>query len=407
MRVSDREITCALCLCLTGKNVWLPCDGETKDQEGNNTREKGTSLSFLPPLNDNDRLVLGSRRPSPPGAVPQPPGGGPHRFLVKPVVRVRSNLNEHGPRCVDYAARAFDTPPKKKHCRSLSVPADTPPQGMGTAAAASSSTSPLVEGAKVWRPIPITALSTPGGGGCSSSSGSVGQPDTRTLLLTHFASPHHDSRTLSSFTAIGSTAARFHRDFKVVGGGGGGGGCGGGVGIGVGVGGVGTTTTTTTTTLPMAPSPLSIDSGRDTTSDLHTPPQSPVPRPSSATSLRSCHATAFSASWWSHSPGRSLRGEVLQSRSLSYEEQMPTGLQAAASGSSPCVVGSGGSVPLSPCRSKIPRCHSQPCVLHHRRCGKKRRREDRPTLDFHKMTEVGELPFMLCQCRWIVLMVCR
>ena len=346
--------------------MWLPCDGETKDQEGNNTREKGTSLSFLPPLNDNDRLVLGSRRSSPPGASPQV--AGPHRFSVKPAVRVRSNLNEHGLRCVDYTARAFDTPPKKKHCRSLSVPADTPPQAMGVVA----STSPLVEGAKVWRPIPITALSTPGSSSSSGGSSSAAQPDTRSLL-THFASPHHDSRTLSSFTAIGSTAARFHRDFKVVGvvGSGGGGGGGG---------------TTTTTTLPMAPSPLSIDSGRDTTSDLHTPPQSPVPRPSSATSLRSCH-TAFSASWWSNSPGR-LRGEVLQSRSLSYEEQMSTGLQAAVSGSSPCVVGTG-SVPLSPCRSKIPRCHSQPCVLHDRRCGKKRRREDRPTLDFHKMTEVS------------------
>eukprot|EP00916_Digyalum_oweni_P023530 GHVL01039014.1.p1 GENE.GHVL01039014.1~~GHVL01039014.1.p1 ORF type:complete len:332 (-),score=37.29 GHVL01039014.1:260-1255(-) len=301
-------------LQIEGKNVWLSCDGEIRDQEGNTTtRDKpaatssahGPSLSFLPLLNDNDRLGLGggggSRRGSPPGTVP-------HRFPhpTKPAARTRSNLNEHVvPR---YAA--FDVPPKKKHCRSLSVPADAPLQGYA-------STPPLVEGAKVWRPIPIAALTTPAA------------TTTNTTALLHladripstsFTSPHYDmGRTLSGFTAIGGrTAARFQRNFNVVGGGGGGCGSGGGGGG--------------MTKLPMAPSPLSVDSGRDTTSDLHTPPQSPIPRPASAASLQ-CHHHHHhhhhhSTAWWTHPSGR-LRGDVLQSRSLSYEEPMSGGLQAA------------------------------------------------------------------------------
>ena len=135
-----------------------------------------------------------------------------------------------------------------------------------------------------------------------------------------------------------------------------------------------------THTAPAARSPLSVDSGHFTTSDLLTPPGSPIPRSASALSDVSY------GSWLEHSPSRS-RFEILQKRSLSYEDQISNSSQltsvslAAGDVSSPTSV--------SPYRHKIPRCRSQPCVLHDRRFGKKRRREcDRPTLNFHKMTEV-------------------
>lgn len=404
-------------LQIEGKNVWLSVDGgDSRDQEGNTTSREGRGssttgvgssfTSFLPPLNDNDRLVLGSAgaatvltnphtaaavfsRGSPPGCFPLQQMLAHSRFPVKPVARVRSNLNEHGRGCALDYMRTYDTPPKKKHCRSLSVPADTPHQGPNGGVGGVASTSPQVEGAKMWRPVPIPAQADSG----------------RTLPSPFLQSSHHSFSAFSTgVRGDCSSSARFSRDYRIK-----------GVYDGLILARTGMASAATTSTfLPMAPpSPVSVDSGRDTTSDRHTtPPQSPVPRPSSATSLRSVHTAFSAASCWSSSGGSGAysyhrpfnRSEVLQSRSLSYEEQMsPVGLQPSASGSSPCVAsgsgvglgypggfgGSAYSLPLSPCRNKIPRCHSQPCVLHDRRCGKKRRRDDRPTLDFHKMTETA------------------
>ena len=84
-----------------------------------------------------------------------------------------------------------------------------------------------------------------------------------------------------------------------------------------------------------------------------------------------------------------------------YQQQQPQQQQpppppppqtVSAGGSTPSVpvaCKSSVSNPSSPRRQHIPRCRSQPCVLHDRREGRKRRRDyDRPTLDFHKMTQV-------------------
>ncbi|XP_041368774.1 protein FAM53A-like [Gigantopelta aegis] len=131
---------------------------------------------------------------------------------------------------------------------------------------------------------------------------------------------------------------------------------------------------------PVAPSPLSVDSGHFTTSDLQTPPGSPIPRPLSALSDVSY------GSWLEHSPSRN-RFEILQNRSLSYEDQISSSSRLS---SVSFAMGVSSPTSLSPYRHKIPRCRSQPCVLHDRRFGKKRRREsDRPTLNFHKMTETA------------------
>lgn len=315
--------------------MWLSLDAEGNQQVERTVGSPPHHQPGTSPVPQGTHL----RHGSPTGAA-----AGAYRYAKnKPLVHNR-------PVC-DTGQGTLLAPPKKKHCRSLSVPADTPPMA----------TSPQVEGARVWRPIPIAAMTTPH---------NAAVLDNRNL--THaFPAPFHDARTFSSFTAVGTsgTASRFHRDFKVPG--------------------HHPSALCGCPRVPVAPSPLSVDSGRETTSDLQTPPCSPVPRPSSATSVCSHASSCFSASWLDSSPGR-LRSEVLQSRSLSCEEQISTGF-AAGCGSTPSFVGAG-SVPLSPCRSKIPRCHSQPCVLHDRRCGKKRRRDsDRPTLDFHKMTEVRGL----------------
>ncbi|XP_025093462.1 protein FAM53A-like isoform X2 [Pomacea canaliculata] len=337
-------------LQIEGKNVWLSLDGEGKDQQTNRDRQAVGASPTCPHTHLH-------------GSGPVAPGSNVlHRHSSSPSAslathRYTKNRTLFNRPVCDAGQGTLLAPPKKKHCRSLSVPADNPPTGAGVM-----STSPQVEGARVWRPIPVTLLN-------SSGSGCIACLDNRNPGFAG-SSLHDEVHGLGNILPVAS-CSRFHRDFKIT-----------GHIPGVCAGGSGCTIASG---VPVAPSPLSIDSGRDTTSDLQTPPCSPVPRPSSAASLRSHASSCFSAPWLDRSPGR-LRYDALQSRSLSFEEHMSSGL---TSGSTPCVMGTG-SVPLSPCRNKIPRCHSQPCVLHDRRCGKKRRRDtERPTLDFHKMTETA------------------
>ena len=124
-----------------------------------------------------------------------------------------------------------------------------------------------------------------------------------------------------------------------------------------------------------------------------TPPDSPVPRPASASSGYYEHS---SAPWlMEHSPLSSSNNKfdkfhAFKCRSLSMEEPISHAASGCYSaGSTPVMPGSVRSTPSSPRRHRIPRCRSQPCVLHDRKCGVKRRRdEDRPALDFLKMKEV-------------------
>ncbi|KAK0051670.1 protein FAM53A-like isoform X1 [Biomphalaria pfeifferi] len=226
----------------------------------------------------------------------------------------------------DIAPGTPSAPPKKKHCRSLSVPAD------GLVVYPTTSKEP----SKIWKPIAVIPRSN-----------------------NNF--PEKDRNSLPVFSSeAGTWLPTKSSGFKLV---------------------------------PVVSSPPSVDSGHYTTSDLQTPPGSPVPRPASATS--ECSFSSHRSAWHDYSPIRN-RVRVLENRSLSCEDQ----ISGSSTISIPCAHGR--SDISSRCRSNshygsiscnssgIPRCHSQPCVLHHRRCGKKRRRDcDRPTLNFNKMTETA------------------
>ncbi|BFY98909.1 hypothetical protein BsWGS_01948 [Bradybaena similaris] len=105
---------------------------------------------------------------------------------------------------------------------------------------------------------------------------------------------------------------------------------------------------------------------------------SPIPRPASAAS-----DTSFSSIWQDCSTKES-RVRILENRSLSCEDQIS---ESPSVNPTSCHVQDKSN---SCTNSVLPRCHSQPCILHHRRCGKRRRRDfHRPTLNFHKMTETA------------------
>ena len=131
--------------------------------------------------------------------------------------------------------------------------------------------------------------------------------------------------------------------------------------------------------------------------DIFTPPESPVPRPLSASTYPGCYDNLYSpigASWLEQTTFDKFN--AFKNRSLSFEDEISC---SNASGST-------SSVQLSHHynhhhhhhRNKIPRCRSQPSVLYDRKCGIKRRRDHdhRPTLNFNKMTEVNI--FMLNTC---------
>lgn len=122
--------------------------------------------------------------------------------------------------------------------------------------------------------------------------------------------------------------------------------------------------------------------------DIFTPPESPVPRPLSASTYPGCYDNMYSpigASWLEQTTFNKFN--AFKNRSLSFEDEISC---SNASGST-------SSVQLAHHhhhhhhRNKIPRCRSQPSVLYDRKCGIKRRRdyEHRPKLNFHKMTETA------------------
>ena len=80
-----------------------------------------------------------------------------------------------------------------------------------------------------------------------------------------------------------------------------------------------------------------------------------------------------------------MRLEALRVRSLSMEDPIVGGSSDSESIDGEVNVES---EPSSPQRIMVPRCRSQPSVLHERKCLKRRRGEDRPALDFLKMKEV-------------------
>lgn len=290
----------------TGKNVWvLSLESERQGQY-----EPGTP-----------EVVKSSPRPA--GKVQQ----ASHTVMCR-----HKNLR-HACQFCDSAPGTPAAPPKKKHCRSLSVP----PDGLVIQPA------PINDGSgKIWKPIAVIP---------QSNNNVQSSKDRNLQSSTHSSEPSSWLLKLSS-------------GFKLV---------------------------------PVVPSPPSVDSGHYTTSDLQTPPGSPIPRPASATSDASFSSTG--SAWHDYNPTRP-RLRVLENRSLSCEDRISGSSNTSAScvhdsmySSCHCRSNSsqdGSSICSTSSSTGIPRCHSQPCVLHHRRCGKKRRRDcDRPTLNFTKMTEAS------------------
>lgn len=131
-------------------------------------------------------------------------------------------------------------------------------------------------------------------------------------------------------------------------------------------------------------------SGHITPDDFLTPPESPVPRPSSAVYSDGA-MSPLGAPWLDFNQQQVLsKHDAFRNRSLSFEDKI-----SCSSSASSVSVTSFSSVPLSinaiPTsphhRHRIPRCRSQPS-FYERKCGRRRRRDCRPTLNFHKMTEV-------------------
>ncbi|XP_064601501.1 protein FAM53A-like [Liolophura sinensis] len=204
------------------------------------------------------------------------------------------------------------TPPKKKHCRSLSIPADTATGGIWRP-----------QGSKLWKPIAVCPV--------------VLHPKQH---KTKPYSPNlgRDLRANINSNNLGRATPQ--------------------------------------------------DMGYITPCDLATPPESPIPRPASASSGY-CDGSfsPIGAPWLDCSPSRSYKSDSFKKRSVSLEDRI-SGSTTLASVLS-CIH----STPSSPCHHRIPRCRSQPCVLHDRKCGLKRRRDyDRPTLDLHKMAETAYPP---------------
>ncbi|XP_074641972.1 protein FAM53A-like [Tubulanus polymorphus] len=144
--------------------------------------------------------------------------------------------------------------------------------------------------------------------------------------------------------------------------------------------------------------------GLRSSSELSSSPRdSPVPRPASVSSgfVDSSSNSSFStAPWFEQSTVGTAScfmnwfGLTRQNRSISVEEAISSGVMTGVSSVQQQQQHSGGSgsssTIASPRRHRIMRSRSQPCVLSDRKCGVKRRREDdRPAVDFHKMKETA------------------
>ncbi|XP_071485437.1 protein FAM53A-like [Diadema antillarum] len=137
----------------------------------------------------------------------------------------------------------------------------------------------------------------------------------------------------------------------------------------------------------------------DAMNQYSTPPESPIPRPASATSWENSTNPPV---WLEQTSFKPLTSSPrLWHRLRSLEDAEKEGL-SASSGSVASITSSVDSAPETDLNSSggfargtfrkgriMPRCRSQPCVSDRKACGKKRRREEeqRPKLDLFKMRE--------------------
>ena len=230
--------------------------------------------------------------------------------------------------CDSDSASNSTTRPKKRHCRSMSVPQETeismPP--------AKSTWQP--QGSNIWKPV---AMATLGNRNCHTVNFNREASFSRTFTQTPT-----DFQMNEKFASL---APSFQRH---------------------------------------------IGSGHITPEDFLTPPESPVPRPASAVYSDGA-VSPLGAPWLDFSQQQLFnKHDAFRNRSLSFEDKI-----SCNSCASMCVTSfssvpvSINAIPSSPHhRHRIPRCRSQPS-FYDRKCGRRRRRDSRPTLNFHKMTEVG------------------
>lgn len=217
------------------------------------------------------------------------------------------------------------TRPKKRHCRSMSVPQETeiniPP--------AKSTWQP--QGSNIWKPV---AMATVGNRNCHA----VNFPREASFSRTFTQTP---------------TEFQFNEKFASL-------------------------------------SQRHVRSGHATPEDFLTPPESPIPRPSSAVYSDGA-VSPLGAPWLDFNQQQMLsKYDAFRNRSLSFEDKISctscASMTVTSFSSVPVAINS---IPSSPHhRYRIPRCRSQPS-FYERKCGRRRRRDSRPTLNFHKMTETA------------------
>ena len=146
-------------------------------------------------------------------------------------------------------------------------------------------------------------------------------------------------------------------------------------------------------------------SGLEMVSDFYSASCSPIPRPSSASSLGFAQRCQFPVLPRCSSHETPVAHSSFYKEYFSYEHPTCT-VGASSEAATSHTIAHVCFVPTKAIgerlrRSSVARCHSQPCILHDRRYAMKRRRDDRPMLDFRKMTEVSPTLFLCspsCTC---------
>ena len=268
----------------------------------------------------------------------------------EPVNVVTDGLCKHNRRLLTCSLCLFvpggtpPTPPKKRHCRSLSIPGDGK-CGRKWQPQASS----------IWRPVALRPHS------------SKGHKNRNSPLSLH----KRDNYKASSSSPLGGAAPSTHHPGNS----------------------------------SQSPGVGTWYVGGASSDCFSTPPESPVPRPASASSgFYDSSTGSLNVVGFDTSPVQGTTAgatSYLKLRSFSMEEPISTTLCGARGGggvsnatSVPAMSSQNvESTPSSPLRLHMPRCRSQPCeLLNERKFGLKRRRdEERPALDFCKMKEVSVL----------------
>ena len=395
-------------MLISGKNNWaLFVDSGEKWKFGGESFSMAPSEAATAPLATNTLVTTSaatSNSQTSPKNVMQP-----HQRDTAPIpCPSRSRLQCNQCNEVDSVANTPPAPPKKRHCRSLSIPGDT-----CTGKTTGRKWQP--SGGGVWRPVGLRAHNN--NKLCKNRNSPLSSHHQQHY---NHRSHDHSHRSYDSHSTVyqcsskASGAGGGHRGLTAV------------------------RSSSPTFSISAAsrrhsthqylPYFSSASGGTgpvwplSKSEDFATPPESPVPRPHSASSgfcesngslnsIRQETKTQQNNSLSSLSSAQQRALDAFRMRSLSMEEPMTRRslpmCSAAGARSMPAIPGCNtttgsshtgtASMPSSPRRQRVPRCRSQPCVLLDRKCLKRRRDENRPKLDFLKMKEVGSYLHISCR----------